>query len=130
MSLTEFVNGLFDRLFFGGDKAAGIAAFENEIASDAVFEWVEHDVAPQRQNRVQHGVLRGHRELPRHQQSEIEQHPGSGVLPSGSGGVVAQVSKFTVTTGGSTKEQSTVRIVKVEERGGKKVMTSLVEVQA
>ncbi|KAJ7676222.1 hypothetical protein B0H17DRAFT_1334553 [Mycena rosella] len=38
MSLTEFVNGLFDRLFFGGDKAAGIAAFENEIASDAVFD--------------------------------------------------------------------------------------------
>ncbi|KAJ7639914.1 hypothetical protein B0H17DRAFT_1339398 [Mycena rosella] len=45
-------------------------------------------------------------------------------------GIVAQVSKSTVTTGGSAKEQTTVRIVKVEERGGKKVMTSLVMVQA
>ncbi|KAJ7653529.1 hypothetical protein B0H17DRAFT_1147051 [Mycena rosella] len=45
-------------------------------------------------------------------------------------GVVAQVSKSTVTTGGSAKEQTTVRIVKVEERGGKKIMTSLVMVQA
>ncbi|KAJ7676218.1 hypothetical protein B0H17DRAFT_1140077 [Mycena rosella] len=123
MSLTEFVNGLFDRLFFGGDKAAGIAAFENEIASDAVFD-LNGKTASSTEFFEAIENFHGTSKV------KLNSIQDLAVLPSGSGGVVAQVSKFTVTTGGSTKEQSTVRIVKVEERGGKKVMTSLVEVQA
>ncbi|KAJ7494499.1 hypothetical protein B0H11DRAFT_939395 [Mycena galericulata] len=47
-------------------------------------------------------------------------------------GVVAQVTKFAVTSkaDGSVKEQVSVTIVKVEEKDGKRILTSLVEAQA
>ncbi|KAJ7702784.1 hypothetical protein B0H17DRAFT_1327156 [Mycena rosella] len=123
MSLTDFVNGLFERLFFGGDKAAGIAAFENEIAADAVF-----DINGKTASRAEiFTIIENFHASGKVKLNSIED---LAVVPSGSGGVVAQVSKFTVTSGGGAKEQTSVRIVKIEERGGKKVMTSLVEVQA
>ncbi|KAJ7703522.1 hypothetical protein B0H17DRAFT_1040713 [Mycena rosella] len=119
MSTTDFINGLFERLFFAGDKAGGIAAFENEIASDAVFEF---NGKPQTKEQVFEAI----KNLHANSTVKLNSLQDLAVTP----GVVAQVSKSTVTTGGSAKEQTTVRIVKVEERGGKKVMTSLVMVQA
>ncbi|KAJ7677260.1 hypothetical protein B0H17DRAFT_1139764 [Mycena rosella] len=123
MSLSDFVNGLFDRLFFGQDEAAGLAALENEVASDAVF-----DINGKTASRAQFlETIRGFHASGKVKLNTIQD---LAVVPSGSGGVVAQTSKFTVMSGGGAKEQQSVRIVKVEERGGKKVMTSLVEVQA
>ncbi|KAJ7649187.1 hypothetical protein B0H17DRAFT_1147818 [Mycena rosella] len=44
------------------------------------------------------------------------------VVPLGStSAVVMQIFRFTVTSGGSARDRMLVRIVKVEERGGKKV---------
>ncbi|KAJ7710496.1 hypothetical protein B0H17DRAFT_1173530 [Mycena rosella] len=127
MSTTDFVNGLFERLFFAGDKAGGISAFENEIASDAVFECGEHIVALKWTNSKHHRfngksqtkeqVFEAIKNLHAKSTVKLNSLQDLAVTP----GVVAQVSKSTVTTGGSAKEQTTVRIVKVEERGARRL---------
>ncbi|KAJ7687277.1 hypothetical protein B0H17DRAFT_1070460 [Mycena rosella] len=123
MSLTDFVNVLFERLFYGGDKAAGLAAFENDIAADAVF-----DMNGKTSSRAE--IFTIIENFHANYKLKLNSVEDLAVVPSGSGGVIAQLCKVTVTSGGGVEEQKLVRIVKIEERGGKKVMTSLVEVRA
>jgi hypothetical protein len=51
--------------------------------------------------------------------------------PAARTGVVAQISKFTVTNkaDGKVSERVSVTIVKVEEKEGRRVMSSLVEAE-
>ncbi|KAJ7673562.1 hypothetical protein B0H17DRAFT_1083000 [Mycena rosella] len=106
MSLTDFVNVLF--------SAAGLAG-SRTTSCDAVF-----DMNGKTASRAEIFTI-------------IENFHANYKLKLNSVedlAVVPSVLGVTVTSGGGVEEQKLVRIVKIEERGGKKVMTSLVEVRA
>ncbi|KAJ7500452.1 hypothetical protein B0H11DRAFT_2189359 [Mycena galericulata] len=128
-TLGEFVNLLFQRLFFTpNDLPLVLSTFENDVAADAAFE-VNGNSFPTA------GYLEAIKKF--HATSigkltKIDDLAVSHFDAVARTGVVAQVTKFAVTSkaDGSVEEQVAVTIVKVDEKDGKRILTSLVEAQA
>ncbi|KAJ7494268.1 hypothetical protein B0H11DRAFT_2190594 [Mycena galericulata] len=123
-TLGEFVDLLFQRLFFApNDLPLVLSTFENDVAADAAFEVS----LPQGTWRPLKNFT-----LPRLEKlTKIDDLAVSHFDAAARTGVVAQVTKFAVTSkaDGSVEEQVAVTIVKVE-KDGKRILTSLVEAQA
>ncbi|KAJ6606339.1 hypothetical protein DFH09DRAFT_1269335 [Mycena vulgaris] len=128
-TLGEFVDLLFQRLFFRGDDMPLIlSTFENDVAPDALI-----DVNGTKMSAAKFlEIIKDFHATSRAELTTIEDLAVAPLDPAGRTGVVAQVTKLTVTLkkDSSVTKQVSVTIVKVEEKNGRRVMTSLVEVQA
>ncbi|KAJ7460884.1 hypothetical protein B0H11DRAFT_155915 [Mycena galericulata] len=126
-TLGEFVDLLFQRLFFTpNDLPLALSTFENDVAADAAVNGKTFSTA---------GFLEAIKAFHATFIGKLTKTDDLAVSPFDAAartGVVAQVTKFAVTSkaDGSVKEQVSVTIVKVEEKDGKRVLTSLVEAQA
>ncbi|KAJ7131377.1 hypothetical protein C8R44DRAFT_871872 [Mycena epipterygia] len=128
-TLGEFVDLLFQRLVFQqSDMPLVFSTLENDIARDAVF-----DINGKNMSTAQYlEAIKDFHATSVAKLTKIEDLAVAPFDPAGRTGVVAQFSKFTVTskTDGSVKNTVAVTVVKVEEKEGRRVMTSLVETQA
>ncbi|KAJ7100000.1 hypothetical protein B0H15DRAFT_927599 [Mycena belliarum] len=116
----QFISQLFDHIFFGNDKAAGLAAFERDIAPDAkiAFNGAEIDNVKFREELERfHGNAIA--EPISKETLAMVELPGGGAVCSG----VVKL-KRTDKMDGSVKNQVAVQIIKVETRGGRKVVTA------
>ncbi|KAJ7490708.1 hypothetical protein FB451DRAFT_1220843 [Mycena latifolia] len=127
-TIGEFADLLFQRLFFQSEDMALV---------DLTFE---HDVAPDAQI-----IANGHSATPAQFLEGIKAFHKAGIAklltikdlalvpydPAAKTGIVAQLSTFSLKSkeDGSVKEHTSVALCKVEERNGKRVLTSVVEVQ-
>ncbi|KAJ6546901.1 hypothetical protein B0H19DRAFT_1265882 [Mycena capillaripes] len=127
-TLGQFVDLLFQRLFFNQeDMPLVLSTFENDVAADALIEVNGTNFSPA-------AFLEVIKEFHTTSLATLTAIEDLVVVPLDSAartGVVAQISKFTVTNkaDAEVKEQVSVTVVKVEEKDGRRVMTSLVEAQ-
>ncbi|KAJ7484446.1 hypothetical protein FB451DRAFT_1232552 [Mycena latifolia] len=130
-TLGEFVDLLFQRLFFRDDNEINmplvLSSFEHDVAHDALI-----DLNGKAMSAAQ--FLELIKEFHATSLAKLETIKDLAVVPldpAGRAGVVAQVSTFRVTSKADAKvtEHVSATIVKVEERGGRRVMVSLVEAQ-
>ncbi|KAJ7272974.1 hypothetical protein C8J57DRAFT_1467393 [Mycena rebaudengoi] len=126
-TLGEFVDLLFQRLFFKGDMPLALSTFENDVTADAVIDI-------NGKNMTAAAFLELIKEFHASSVAKLKTIEDLAVVPAdpaGRAGVVAQVSTFTTApkADGKEKEHKSVTIVKVEEREGRRVMTMLAEVQ-
>ncbi|KAJ7473631.1 hypothetical protein B0H11DRAFT_2236462 [Mycena galericulata] len=115
-TLGEFVDLLFKRLFFTlNDFLLVLSTFENDVATDVVIEVNGKSFPPGDFLEVIkefHATSIGNLT----KIDDLAMSPFDAAARTG--------------VDGSVKEQVSVTIVKVEEKDGKRIMTSLVEVQA
>ncbi|KAJ7221661.1 hypothetical protein GGX14DRAFT_388796 [Mycena pura] len=125
-TLGEFVDLLFKRLFFiENDMALVTLTFENDVAADA-------EIAINGSSMPASAFLDILKDFHATAVAKLTKTEDLVVVPSDAGarsGVVAQHLTFTSTskTDGKVAEHVSVLIVKVQEKEGKRVMTSLVE---
>ncbi|KAJ7458862.1 hypothetical protein FB451DRAFT_1372081 [Mycena latifolia] len=122
----QFVAQLFERVFFQDDATLAISTFETDVAADAKINYCGKDISAAEflaAIKVYHSTAVSRPTAP---QEALAVTPlGS----SGKAGVVAHLvkTKHTTTATGAAQTQVSVAIIKVEERGGKQVITSWVE---
>ncbi|KAJ6606335.1 hypothetical protein DFH09DRAFT_1353485 [Mycena vulgaris] len=128
-TLGKFVDLLFQRLFFrGDDMPLVLSTFENDVAPDARIDFNGTKI-PAAQFLE---LIKDFHATSRAEPTTIEDLAVTPLDPAGRTGVVAQVTKLTITSkkDSSVTKPVSVTIVKVEEKNGRRIMTSLVEVQA
>ncbi|KAJ7458842.1 hypothetical protein FB451DRAFT_1563736 [Mycena latifolia] len=125
MSAAQFVTQVFERIFFEGDAAKAVATFEADVAPDAKINFNGSELSHAQfleAIKGYHGSAVSKLTAP---QENIAITP-----LGGNAAVVAHVVKFEKTPkGGSAQNHVSVSIIKVEEKGGKHVVTSWVETQ-
>ncbi|KAJ6500661.1 hypothetical protein C8R45DRAFT_978529, partial [Mycena sanguinolenta] len=123
-TLGQFVDLLFQRLFFQDGMPLVLATYENDVATDAMMECAVSAAAYLE-------IIKGFHATATGKLTTIEDLVVVPLDPASRTGVVAQISKFTITNkaDGKVSEDTAVTIVKVEEKEGRRIMTSLVETQ-
>ncbi|KAJ7168405.1 hypothetical protein C8R43DRAFT_149852 [Mycena crocata] len=127
-TLGEFVDLLFQRLFFNqDDMPLVLSTFANDVAVNATIDVNGKSLS----TATFLEIIKDFHKTSLAKLTTIEDLAVAPLDEAARTGVVAQVSKFTVTNkaDGKVKEQVSVTIVKVEEKEGRRVMTSLVETQ-
>ncbi|KAJ7466295.1 hypothetical protein FB451DRAFT_1369605 [Mycena latifolia] len=116
MSAAQFTTQLFESTSCQKDAAKAISTFEADVAADAKIT----------------AVPQGHQGLPLHRIRDIDLAAGDarGYAARGNAAVVALIvrAKHTLNAG-TTQNMVSVSIIKIEEKGGKQVVTSWVENQ-
>ncbi|KAJ7864039.1 hypothetical protein B0H13DRAFT_2281970 [Mycena leptocephala] len=127
-TLGQFADLLFQRLFFNqDDMPLVLSTYENDVAPDAYIDI-------NGKNMTAAAFLEVTKEFHRTSLAKLTTIEDLVVVPldpAARTGVVAQISKFTVTNkaDGKVSEHKSVTIVKVGEKEGRRVMISLVETQ-
>ncbi|KAJ7864042.1 hypothetical protein B0H13DRAFT_2203820 [Mycena leptocephala] len=125
-TLGQFVDLLFQRLFFNqNDMSLVLSTYENDVAPDAYID----DNGKNMTTAAFLEVIKEFRKTSTAKLTTIEDLAVVPLDPAARTGVVAQISKFTVTNkaDGKVSEHKSVTIVKVGEKEGRRVMTSYVE---
>ncbi|KAF7353743.1 hypothetical protein MVEN_01059700 [Mycena venus] len=128
-TLGQFVDLLFQRLFFNqSDMPLVLSTYENDVAADATIE-INGKNMP---TAAFLEVIKEFHTTSLAKLTTIEDLVVVPLDPAARTGVVAQISKFTITNKADRKvsEHVSVTVVKVEEKEGRRVMTSLVETQS
>ncbi|KAJ7086789.1 hypothetical protein B0H15DRAFT_931353 [Mycena belliarum] len=116
----QFLAQLFDHIFFGTDKAAGLAAFQRDVAPDAMMSVNGKEMNPTefREQLMQfHTTAKA--ELISKETLAVVEMPSGGAVCSG----VIRLKRVSKADG-SAKDEVAVAIIKVEVKGGKKVVTA------
>ncbi|KAK7035834.1 hypothetical protein R3P38DRAFT_2909272 [Favolaschia claudopus] len=127
-TLGQFVDLLFQRLFFYRDDMPLVfPTWENDVLADVAIELNGKHLTPP----AFFELIKNFHETSFGKLLSIEDLVVVPLDPAARTGVVSQISKFSVTNkaDGKTTVNVSVTTVKVEEKDGRRIMTSLVEAQ-
>ncbi|KAJ7253393.1 hypothetical protein B0H12DRAFT_1116980 [Mycena haematopus] len=128
-TLSQFVDLLFQRVFFQEDIPLALSTYENDVAptlrSSAPINGKNMSAAAFLE------MIKGFHATSLAKLTILEDLVVVPLDPASRTGVVAQLSTFTITNkaDGKVSEHKLVTIVKVEEKEGRRIMTSLLEAQ-
>ncbi|KAJ7253401.1 hypothetical protein B0H12DRAFT_1323697 [Mycena haematopus] len=126
-TIGQFVDLLFQRLFFQEGMPLVLSTYENDIAADVSIELNGKKLT----NAAFLDAVKEFQATTLAKLIMIEDLVVVPLDPASRTGVVAQISKFTLTNkaDGKVSQHTSVTTVKVEEKEGRRIMTSLVEAQ-